>query len=420
VATIIHKGIFSLLLFIFSTSLFAHTIFAANDIPLLDNRVRIDPKTELVTFILNHQKGPQQVVLVRPDGSKLYYGKHPKSVRWVNSKVEDIITVEYPMAGPWQAIAFLDGDNRIRLLSKVKLKTNKLPLKLYSQEYITTHASLYEGDKLLTDPAYLKDAKLSVSLIGPVGNQLSLYQDQGRGYDALAFDGKLSARIYINLLPGRYLLSIKTKNDVFLRNVNKDAVVFLSPITYKIGARDVGSKEAVFKFKIDSEEIDPKSVIINGVVKDAADNIIKQVIVQASENNITDNILSKTQSIAYGTMIFSGKAFATTRSGREVELQLPEHRFELLKLVIPEKIEMIEAAIPEQPESKSIFENIWVLSAMVMAFLLLIATAIFIILRRRKNKASQDNDEADLSELTLEGLEPTSIDLKTTKKQTGL
>ncbi len=404
----------------------AHTIYAPNDIPLLDNRFRIDPHTEQVTFILNHSSGSQGVVLIRPDGSKLYYQRHPESVGWVSSKTEDIITIDNPMAGPWQAVAELDGDNRIKLISNVELKTNRLPLKLYSREYITTHASLYYDNKLMTNQAYLEDAKLSVVLIGGSSKQLTLYHDDGKGYDALPFDGQLTSRVYIDLLPGRYLLNIRTKNDVFIRNVNKDAVVFLPPITYEVTALKEGGKEAVFEFKIDSEEIDPQSVTIDGIIKDGNNKVVEQLITHSKGNISTENRFTKTTTLAYGVFTLSAKAFATTRSGREIELQLPEQLIELLPKFIMPEIDTSETATTEtetevmEPQlPTSLWENVWLISAIAISSLLILSALIFIIIRRRiKNKQSNKNsDDQTPSELTLDELQPTSIDLKAGKKQ---
>ena len=423
-ATIIKKIIFSFLLIITSSISLAHTIYAPNDIPILDNRFRIDPFTEQVTVILNHSQGPQVVVLVRPDGSKLYYQKHPKSVAWVTSKTEDIITIDNPMAGPWQAVADLNGDNRIKLISHVELKTNKLPLKLYAQEYITTHASLYYDNKLMTNNAYLSDAKLSVALIGAADKQLTLYQDDGKDYDALPFDGTLTARVFIDLFPGRYLLSIRTKNNVFIRNENKDAVVFLSPIRYEISALEYGSKEALLIFTADSEELDPDSITIDGVVKDANNKIIGKVIAHSAGNISAQDIFTKTEKLTYGAFTFSAKAFATTRSGREIELQLPEQRFELLAKVVMPTINIsgalaTDAEITEQDVSTSIWENSWIVIVIAVSGLILICAIIFIVVRRRiKNKQSKDSSEQSLTELSFDELQPTSIDLNTTKKQT--
>ncbi|WP_019617142.1 hypothetical protein [Psychromonas ossibalaenae] len=419
-ATVIQRIFFGLLLLIIHTQSTAHTIYAPNDIPLLDNRFRIDPNTEQITFILNHSEGPRRVVLVRPDGSKIYYKRNPENVGWVTSRTQDIVTIDNPMAGPWQAVAKLDGNNRIKLMSRVELKTSRLPLKLYSQEYITTHASLYNEKKLMTNKAYLDDAKLSVALIGGASKTLTLYQDDGKGYDALPFDGKLTARVYVDLLPGRYLLNIRTKNDVFIRNVNHDAVVFLPPVSYEVDALEAGSDQALFEFKIDADELDPLSVTINGVIKDADNNIVEQLIIHSADGLSEQSLLTTVRKLSHNMFTFSAKAFATTRKGREIELHLPDRVFELVPpIVIPEaNLSEALATVTEElnipQETPSLLSDWRVITVAATLFSLLLIAIVFILLRRRKkNKLSDDNSEASLS---LDELQPTSIDLKEDKK----
>jgi uncharacterized protein (TIGR03503 family) len=324
------------------------------------------------------------------------------------------------MPGPWQAIADLDQDNRIKLISSVELKTNKLPLKLYAREYITTHASLYHNDEIMTDKNYLSGARLSVSLIGDSKKQLTLYRDDGRNYDALPFDGSLTARMFVSIKPGRYLLSVRTKNDVFMRSQNKDAVVFPSPITYEVHQREYGSDEAQFVFKIDTEELDPQSISIDGIIKDPDNNVITQVLAHSANNISAEHTLTKIQKAAYGDFTFSGKAYATTRSGREIELQLSERQFWLREKVVMPAINVSEAIateIVEQPVSTSIWKNIWVMIAIAISSLIIISAIVFIIIRRkRKNKLSENGDELSLDELSMTELQPESIDLNPTKK----
>ena len=403
----------------------AHTIYAPNDIPLLDNRFRIDPKAEQVTFILNHSKGFQRVVLVQPDGSKLYQQRHPKHVAWVSSETQDIITIQKPMAGPWQAIAELDGDNRIKILSEVQLTVERLPLKLYEQEYITTHAALYFDNKLMDDSTYLNDAKLSISLLGGAGKKMALYQDDGKHYDELPFDGKLTARLYVDLLPGRYLLQIRTKNDIFIRNVNKDAVVFINPISYKIKALKKGSDEAKIMVNIDADELDPTSISINGVIKDANNSVVKQVLMHSIDNTSEFGGFDSQHQLSYGTYTFSGRAYATTRKGREIELQLSETMFELIApfkmpeenlseaLATQAEQVTIESLRSEQLESPSLFSNMWVIITISVCLLLIIVGIVFFLLKRRKKQVNNDDENGD--ELSLDELQPMPIDLTDSK-----
>lgn len=404
-ATIIKKSIFSLCLLITTTSILAHTIYAPSDIQLLDNRVRIDPLTEQVTFILNHSKGAQLVVLVRPDGSKIYRENHPDTVAWVATRNVDIITIDEPMVGPWQAIASLDGNNRIRLLSPVHLKTSKLPLKLYEGEYITTHASLYQNDKLMKDNSYLSQARLTVSLIGSKGKVLSLYKDDGKNYDSLPFDGDLTAHLHIDIKPGRYLLSIRTQNDVFIRNQNKDAVVFRSPIKYSIKPVEYGSKKAEFSFQIDTEELKIESVTIDALIKDDYNKVVAQVLAHGKDNTTDKVYFNKIEEIGNGAFTFSGKAFATTTSGREIELALADKRFWLRKKAVAPVIvkDKLKPKV-EQAVSESLWSSLWIIIAIAGILLVLMYGASLIFVRVRKRKLEEEGgDTESISELSLSG-----------------
>jgi len=43
-----------------------------NEVPLLDNRFRIDHKVEKITLLFFRKPGSPAVILVKPDGSKYY------------------------------------------------------------------------------------------------------------------------------------------------------------------------------------------------------------------------------------------------------------------------------------------------------------------------------------------------------------
>ncbi|MEF1174135.1 TIGR03503 family protein, partial [Vibrio sinaloensis] len=57
---------------------------AANEssMTLLDNRFRVDPSIQQITFVIYRAENSQPVVLVRPDGKKYYAWRSPDNVRW--------------------------------------------------------------------------------------------------------------------------------------------------------------------------------------------------------------------------------------------------------------------------------------------------------------------------------------------------
>jgi uncharacterized protein (TIGR03503 family) len=392
----------------------AHTIYAPNDIPLLDNRFRIDPNTEQVTIILNHPNNPQKVVLVKPDGSKWYAQRHSvDTVAWLSNKDQDIITVQKPMPGPWQAIATLNSENRIELLNPTTLQIDKLPLKVYQKEYLTSYVSLINDGQVMTDESLLRNAKLSVSLTGEedASQLVYLYKDDGEFYDSLPFDGKLTTHIYLDLKPGRYLLSIKTKNNIFVRSFNSDIVVFPQPITYSIKQKDTHGQ---FAFMIDDTDIAPETITIDGLISSYSLGTTQQLIVHSTEHEIKGNVINIDVPLEYSSYHFSGKVFATTKDGRELSFELPKEDFKLISpiaVTTPEitNAETVQATDAELTSDKTgevaaIEEEtsyfwIWI-GVAVFVILLILAGVLYWLKRKKKNKF--EGSELTLDELTEE------------------
>ncbi|MCK5818755.1 MAG: hypothetical protein KAH18_05775 [Psychromonas sp.] len=401
------------ILLIFSTNLFAHTIYAPNDIPLLDNRFRLDPKTQGVTIILNHFKEPQIIVLIRPDGSKIFQERHPENVAWVRMNKLDMITITNPMVGPWQVIANLDKNNRIKLISTVKLNVQPLPKKIYSKELLTTTATLTENNTKLKDPHYIDGALLRIAIIGKFRKKVFLYKDTGKIYDKLPFDGVLTAHVYADLSPGSHLLSISTQNNVFVRAFNKDIEVLPTPIKLKTIVPDNTSEFIKFNVSIDEKQIVPTSVTVYGTITDKLNSGVEQIIIHGTGSNQT---VSKR--LTYGDFLFKGKAVATTISGREIEIKLPDEPFTLIApkitRVIKNKIGIALKNDSAQNKEDTGVENtedevskptlsisFWV--AFSIAFVLacaLILVVVLLIKEKMKNKSSQNID--DISDGPLE------------------
>lgn len=84
--------------------LLGSAVASESSMSFLDNRFRVDETVERITFLVYRQDNSRPVTLVRPDGKKYYAWKHPDTVNWIEEPTADIITIERPMPGPWQAI----------------------------------------------------------------------------------------------------------------------------------------------------------------------------------------------------------------------------------------------------------------------------------------------------------------------------
>ncbi|MFS1440577.1 MULTISPECIES: TIGR03503 family protein [unclassified Vibrio] len=211
---------------------------------LLDNRFRVDSSIEQVTFVIYRADNSKPVVLVRPDGKKYYSWRNADNVRWYEESSMDIISIDNPMPGPWQAIGKVSPKNNIKLLSHLVLDANEFPDKLYQTERIKFTARLTSDGKPLVLRDFLERVKLKVTFTKFVENEESLvrearpvpvvmgeFADDGVDLDEKAGDGVFTVSLPIDIEPGKYRARITSGNGVFLRAQEQEVLVYPTPLT---------------------------------------------------------------------------------------------------------------------------------------------------------------------------------------------
>lgn len=211
---------------------------------LLDNRFRVDPSIEKITFLIYREQSSQPVVLVRPDGKKYYAWDTYENVRWYQEPALDIVSIDNPMPGPWQAVGKVTPKNNIHLISHLKLSTDALPNLLYSGEALKFTARLTSDDKPLVLRDFLDRVNLRVTFTKFVENEDELleearpvpliigeFADDGRYFDEQAGDGVFTVQLAIDVEPGKYRMRITSGNGVFLRAQEQVILVYPNPIS---------------------------------------------------------------------------------------------------------------------------------------------------------------------------------------------
>ncbi|WP_299686852.1 TIGR03503 family protein [uncultured Vibrio sp.] len=211
---------------------------------LLDNRFRVDPSIEQITFVVYRADNSKPVVLVRPDGKKYYSWRNADNVRWYQESSMDIISIDNPMPGPWQAIGKVSPKNNIKLLSNLALGVDEFPDKLYQTERLKFTARLTSDSQPLVLRDFLERVKLKVTFTKFVENEESLikearpvpvvmgeFADDGVDLDEVAGDGVFTVSLPIDIEPGKYRARITSGNGVFLRAQEQEVLVYPTPIT---------------------------------------------------------------------------------------------------------------------------------------------------------------------------------------------
>ncbi|MHA2813194.1 TIGR03503 family protein [Vibrio campbellii] len=328
---------------------------------LLDNRFRVDPTIEQITFLVYREQSSQPVVLVRPDGKKYYAWGTYDNVRWYQEPSLDIISVDKPMAGPWQAVGKVTPKNNIRLISHLKLSTDVFPNRLYHNEALKFTARLTSDDKPLVLRDFLDRVNLRVTFTKFVENEDELikearpvpmvigeFADDGRGLDEKAGDGVFTVQLPIDVEPGKYRARITSGNGVFLRAQEQVVLVYPSPITRTF----IQSRHAdqPHQLVVSGEQgmITPGSIAVN-VEQEAPDGFISYSQGQVSADG-TKTTLEMDNDPELGKYSWHGEVFATDlATKRSLVFPIKEQSFSVVDEVDLEAARLAkEAEIAEQ------------------------------------------------------------------------
>ncbi|GAB6264372.1 TIGR03503 family protein [Photobacterium sp. R1] len=385
----------------------------------LDNRFRVDPTVKQVAFVVERETKNQNVVLVRPDGVKYYPWRHPDNVAWHEESGMDIITIENPMPGPWQAVGRVSQHNQVKVLSNLKLDVAPLPERLYQNESYKFTARLTQDGELLKERDFLDRVKMSVNFYEyvdqpetlaedslPTPLSLGEFADDGLGLDEAPGDGVFTVALPVDIQPGRYRVKITSGNGIFLRTYEQEVLVYPPPLLSAfIQAR---TAEESHQLVVTSDEgmIVPGSLSAH-VEQEAPDGSVTvsqdQAEPEATSLEITVPNLQKPGSYAW-----SGWLYATdTFQQRPLVFPLQKSHFAITSVLqLDKNLEEFKARQEEkarlEEEKRRLEEQIaarsqvWKLILGGNGVIVLIA-AVWVLLRRRRNKpAVPESDSTKL------------------------
>ncbi|EGR3413073.1 TPA: TIGR03503 family protein [Vibrio parahaemolyticus] len=385
--------------------------FAASEsaMSLLDNRFRVDPTIEQITFLVYREQSSQPVVLVRPDGKKYYAWGSYDNVRWYQEPSLDIISVDNPMPGPWQAVGKVTPKNNIRLISHLKLSTDVFPNRLYNGEALKFTARLTSDDKPLVLRDFLDRVNLRVTFTKFVENEDELikearpvpmiigeFSDDGRGLDEQAGDGVFTVQLPIEVEPGKYRARITSGNGVFLRAQEQVILVYPNPVSRTfIQSR---SPEKPHQLVVSGEQgmIAPGSIAVN-VEQNAPDGFITYSQGQVSQDGMKTT-LNLDNDPELGKYSWRGEIFATDFAiQRALVFPIQEQTFSVVdevdleaariakeaELAEQRRIEMEKRIIAEREAER---KRSMIIIAVGNVVMLLIAIVAWIVWRKLKAK----------------------------------
>jgi uncharacterized protein (TIGR03503 family) len=124
-------------------------------VPLSDNNFKIDDSVSEMTLLVFRREGSRDTELILPDHSRIKNTDLPGNVRWHHEDSYDLVTIDQPLSGDWRIDADLDPDNRVMVVTDLKLETTNLPNNILIGETFDFQASLTEKDEIIVRQDFL-------------------------------------------------------------------------------------------------------------------------------------------------------------------------------------------------------------------------------------------------------------------------
>ncbi|MCU7905684.1 MAG: VWA domain-containing protein [Candidatus Thiodiazotropha sp. (ex Epidulcina cf. delphinae)] len=313
-------------------------------VPLKDNKFTIDKSITEATLLVFRKSGVRPTEIVPPQGEAFNADSAPVGVSWHRDDGYDMLTISDPRAGEWKVRAEFDPDNRVMVVTDLKMRTTELPNRLIQGQSLPIVAGFIDHGKPIRKREFLQVVNVSATRRDSAGeSEARPLLDNGSESDATAGDGRFSMAFGgESLNSGIGELVINATGPTFVRE-KRITFEVAPPVILDVSPKGDGGLLSV-KIVPDSQLINPASLRIEAWLEDA----------EGSEFPLNPEAVADAPG-TYGEidlMGFAGKrkitvkAVADTRSGAEITYLDSPVEVEGMKLPDPEPI--VEPP-PEKP-----------------------------------------------------------------------
>ncbi|CAM3587743.1 MULTISPECIES: TIGR03503 family protein [Pseudoalteromonas] len=331
-----------------------------NEIPLLDNRFRIDYNIEEITLLFFRAPGAPAVVLVKPDGSKYYATSSldNDALQWYDEVSYDLIILKNPTPGPWQVIGQIQKNSRIMVLGDIELEVEALPPLLFRGEVLKVTGRVTNDGKPI-DVGYFRDVVTLYVEFSSTNNDeyanfgagtqsVTDFKDDGREFDERPLDGIFTGEFKLNFPAGEWQPEFFIETPILKRRVIKSPIVIAEPpFNFELMLAGENELEHGLTITIDDTVVKPETILLQGKI--FYPNGEEQMFTLDAEERLYRQLPIKNYD--WGRYSVEISAFGENINGREFMATLPNYNFEIERPI--EKVPELEAAaLPavEQPE----------------------------------------------------------------------
>lgn len=377
-----------------------------NSILFLNNRFRIDNDVDEVTMVFFRESGSAPIVLVRPDGSKLFIenDERDQNVRWYETETYDMISIKKPMPGPWQAVGQVLEGSKVMVIADIVLDAQPIPRNIYSGEIIKQTAVLRNDGKKVDFSPFRDVVSLSIDFVsnnnpnyenfGLGSRTIARFQDNGEGLDEVAADGVFTGQFNLSIPSGEWRPTFGIRTPMYNREqINETVILHPNPIIINIKIDESNEAQHIVTVDTDVKHIRLDSLLLDGKVTHPNGEVD---VVTMTETSSELKVI-KVNNDSFGIYRIKLTAFATTVDGREVIIDVPQKTFVTVAPPPPEPEPLPGDELSTSSEEEAILapvipvEDTWNASdtlgtiiAINLFILVFGGTGVFLILNKRK------------------------------------
>jgi len=185
-------------------------------VPVDGRGFQIDATVEEFTALVFYDEEITRVGLVSPTGERYSPDNSPEAVHWFSNQKFALVTVRDPAPGEWRWIAPEGATTRVTVISDLQLDVDPLPNSLPAGRHAELGLSLRERGAVLTDPEVLGLFEISLSIMGPRGDEIVI--DVSAEYPIPA-DGEYRITVPSFEEPGRYEVVARVSAETLQREL---------------------------------------------------------------------------------------------------------------------------------------------------------------------------------------------------------
>lgn len=202
-------------------------------LPLKDNRFQVDAGIREATVILFTGTRAGETRLIDPAQRNFTAQALPPNIRWHVDQGYELITIKRPEPGEWQVVADMDPDNRVMVVTDLKMRLGELPVVFLAQEQPEVRVHFTDQGEKLTEADFVKIVTVVGELIG--GTRAYSF-----ALNPLPDEGDFVAAPELPVQPGRYQLVLTGKSETFSREARHQFEVRKAlEVSHKVAAEQV-------------------------------------------------------------------------------------------------------------------------------------------------------------------------------------